>query len=217
MLRLEQQYFFVSCSLQDIIRTHLSRNPNLDNFQEKAAIQLNDTHPSIGVAELMRLLVDEHDMEWEKAWNITQNTFGYTNHTLLSEALERWPVSMFATLLPRHLEIIYEINFRFLEKVKKRYPGDDGRLARMSLIEEFPEKRVRMAHLACAGAHAINGVAALHTQLLKTDVLRDFYEFCPEKFTNKTNGITPRRWLLISNPKLALLITEKLAKIGLRI
>lgn len=216
MLRLEQQYFFVSCSLQDIIRTHLSRNPNLDNFHEKAAIQLNDTHPSIGVAELMRLLVDEHDIEWEKAWNITQNTFGYTNHTLLSEALERWPVSMFATLLPRHLEIIYEINFRFLEKVKKRYPGDDGRLARMSLIEEFPEKRVRMAHLACAGAHAINGVAALHTQLLKTDVLRDFYELWPEKFTNKTNGITPRRWLLISNPKLALLITDKIGKNWIR-
>ncbi|MGD1713201.1 glycogen/starch/alpha-glucan phosphorylase [Dapis sp. BLCC M172] len=212
MLRLQQQYFFVSCSLQDIIRTHLSRNPNLDNFHEKAAIQLNDTHPSIGVAELMRLLIDEHDMEWEKAWNITQNTFGYTNHTLLSEALERWPVSMFATLLPRHLEIIYEINFHFLEQVKKRYPGDDARLARMSLIEEFPEKRVRMAHLACAGAHAINGVAALHTQLLKTDVLRDFYELWPEKFTNKTNGITPRRWLLISNPKLALLITDKIGK-----
>ncbi|MDJ0511259.1 MAG: glycogen/starch/alpha-glucan phosphorylase [Crocosphaera sp.] len=212
MLRLQQQYFFVSCSLQDIIRTHLSRNPNLDNFHEKAAIQLNDTHPSIGVAELMRLLIDEHDLEWEKAWNITQNTFGYTNHTLLAEALERWPVSMFATLLPRHLEIIYEINFHFLEKVKKRYPGDDGRLARMSLIEEFPEKRVRMAHLACAGAHAINGVAALHTQLLKTDVLRDFYELWPDKFTNKTNGITPRRWLLISNPKLALLITDKIGK-----
>ncbi|MDJ0515187.1 MAG: glycogen/starch/alpha-glucan phosphorylase [Trichodesmium sp. MO_231.B1] len=212
MLRLQQQYFFVSCSLQDVIRTHLLRNPNLDNFHEKAAIQLNDTHPSIGVAELMRLLIDEHDMEWEKAWNITQNTFGYTNHTLLAEALERWPVSMFATLLPRHLEIIYEINFHFLEKVKKRYPGDDMRLARMSLIEEFPEKRVRMAHLACAGAHAINGVAALHTQLLKTDVLRDFYELWPEKFTNKTNGITPRRWLLISNPKLALLITDKIGK-----
>ncbi len=212
MLRLQQQYFFVSCSLQDIIRTHLSRNPNLDNFHQKAAIQLNDTHPSIGVAELMRLLIDEHDMEWEKAWNITQNTFGYTNHTLLAEALERWPVSMFATLLPRHLEIIYEINFHFLEQVKKRYPGDDVRLARMSLIEEFPEKRVRMAHLACAGAHAINGVAALHTQLLKTDVLRDFYELWPEKFTNKTNGITPRRWLLISNPKLALLITDKIGK-----
>ncbi|MEM1171425.1 MAG: glycogen/starch/alpha-glucan phosphorylase [Cyanobacteria bacterium P01_H01_bin.35] len=210
MLRLQQQYFFVSCSLQDIIRTHLSRNPNLENFQEKAAIQLNDTHPSIGIAELMRLLIDEHDMEWEKAWNITQNTFGYTNHTLLAEALERWPVSMFATLLPRHLEIIYEINFHFLEQVKKRYPGDDARLARMSLIEEFPEKRVRMAHLACAGAHAINGVAALHTQLLKTDVLRDFYELWPEKFMNKTNGITPRRWLLISNPKLALLITDKI-------
>jgi len=212
MLRLQQQYFFVSCSLQDIIRTHLSRNPNLDNFHEKAAIQLNDTHPSIGVAELMRLLIDENYMEWEKAWNITQNTFGYTNHTLLVEALERWPVSMFATLLPRHLEIIYEINFHFLEQVKKRYPGDDSRLARMSLIEEFPEKRVRMANLACTGAHAINGVAALHTQLLKTDVLRDFYELWPEKFTNKTNGITPRRWLLISNPKLALLITEKIGK-----
>ncbi|MCH2047253.1 MAG: glycogen/starch/alpha-glucan phosphorylase [Trichodesmium sp. St16_bin4-tuft] len=212
MLRLEQQYFFVSCSLQDIIRTHLSRNRNLDNFHKKVAIQLNDTHPSIGVAELMRLLIDEHKMEWEKAWKITQNTFGYTNHTLLAEALERWPVSMFKSLLPRHIEIIYEINFHLLEELKKRYPGDDRRLARMSLIEEQPEKSVRMAHLACTGAHAINGVAKLHTQLLKTDVLKDFYKLWPEKFTNKTNGITPRRWLLISNPKLALLITNKIGK-----
>lgn len=211
-LRLEQQFFFVTCSLQDIISTHLLRNPSLDNLHEKVAIQLNDTHPSIGIAELMRLLVDEHKIDWEPAWSIVQNSFGYTNHTLLAEALEKWPVDLFGALLPRHLEIIYEINFRFLEILKKRYPGDEKRLARMSIVEEWPEKRVRMANLACAGSHAVNGVAALHTQLLKTDVLRDFYELWPEKFVNKTNGVTPRRWLLMSNPKLALLISDLIGK-----
>ncbi|MDY6804046.1 MAG: glycogen/starch/alpha-glucan phosphorylase [Cyanobacteriota bacterium] len=211
-LRLEQQYFFVTCSLQDIIRTHLQRNPSLDNLHEKAAIQLNDTHPSVGIAELMRLLVDEYEMVWDKAWHITQNSFGYTNHTLLSEALEKWPVDLFGKLLPRHLEIIYEINFRFLQQLKERYPGQKKRIERMSLIQEVPEKRIRMAHLATLGAHAVNGVAALHTQLMKADVLRDFYEMSPDKFFNKTNGITPRRWLLISNPKLALLITEKIGQ-----
>lgn len=211
-LRLEQQYFFVTCSLQDIIRTHLQRNPSLDNLHEKAAIQLNDTHPSVGIAELMRLLVDVYDMQWEQAWQITQNSFGYTNHTLLSEALEKWPVDLFGKLLPRHLEIIYEINYRFLQELKERYPGDKKRIGRMSIIEEVPEKRIRMAHLATLGAHAVNGVAALHTQLMKADVLRDFYELWPEKFFNKTNGITPRRWLLISNPKLALLITDKIGQ-----
>ncbi len=209
-LRLEQQYFFVSCSLQDIINTYRRNHSNFDQFHEKVAIQLNDTHPSIAVAELMRLLVDRYQLGWNRAWYITKNTFAYTNHTLLSEALERWPVSLFERLLPRHLEIIYEINRRFLEEVRARYPQDTERLQRMSLIEEGHEKQVRMAHLACVGSHAINGVAALHTELLQQDVLRDFYEFWPEKFNNKTNGVTPRRWLLLSNPKLSELITEKI-------
>lgn len=209
-LRLEQQYFFVSCSLQDIITIHRRIHPNLDNLHEKAAIQLNDTHPSIAVAELMRLLIDEHDFEWDKAWHITKNTFGYTNHTLLPEALERWPVSLFERLLPRHLEIIYEINRRFLNEVRAKYPRDDARLRRMSLIEEGAEKYVRMAHLACVGSHSINGVAALHTDLMQQKVLKDFYQLWPEKFNNKTNGVTPRRWLLLSNPKLSELIAEKI-------
>lgn len=207
-LRLQQQYFFVSCSLQDIIRLHLRTHASLDNLHEKAAIQLNDTHPAVAIAELMRLLVDEYEYDWEQAWSITQSTFAYTNHTLLPEALERWPLDLFGRLLPRHLEMIYEINHRFLAQVQARYPGDDDRIARLSLIEEGAEKQVRMAHLACVGSHAINGVAALHTELLKQDVLRDFYQFWPEKFTNKTNGITPRRWLLMSNPRLTDLITE---------
>lgn len=211
-LRLEQQYFFVSCSLQDIIRHYLWNHDTFDRFSEKAAIQLNDTHPSIGIAELMRLLVDEHQLDWEQAWQITRNTFAYTNHTLLAEALERWSVSLFARLLPRHLEIIYEINRRFLDRVWLQYSGDITKLANLSLIEEGAEKQVRMAHLACVGSHAVNGVSALHTELLKTDVLKDFYELCPEKFSNKTNGITPRRWLLLANPKLTLLITQTIGK-----
>ena len=209
-LRLQQEYFFVSCSIQDIIRLYLRNHDNFDGFADKAAIQLNDTHPSIGVAELMRLLLDEHELNWDQAWYITQNTFAYTNHTLLAEALERWAVSLFGRLLPRHLEIIYEINYRFLSEVRAKYPGDEARLARLSLIEEGPRKYVRMAHLACVGSHSINGVAALHTELLKQDVLRDFYELWPERFNNKTNGVTPRRWLLLSNPELAQLITEKI-------
>ncbi|HEY9666552.1 MAG TPA: glycogen/starch/alpha-glucan phosphorylase [Coleofasciculaceae cyanobacterium] len=209
-LRLEQQYFFVSCSLQDIINHYRRTHRNFDRFHEKVAIQLNDTHPSIGVAELMRLLVDEYQLGWNQAWYITKNTFAYTNHTLLSEALERWPVSLFERLLPRHLEIIYEINRRFLEEVRAKYPSDDARVARLSLIEENHEKYVRMAHLACVGSHSINGVAALHTELLQQDVLRDFYDLWPEKFNNKTNGVTPRRWLLLSNPKLSELITKKI-------
>lgn len=208
-LRLEQQYFFVSCSLQDIIRLHLQKQ-NLDSFHVAFAVQLNDTHPAIGVAELMRLLVDEHLMDWDKAWHITQNTFGYTNHTVLPEALEKWPLSLFGSMLPRHLEIIYEINQRFLDQVRAKYPGDNDRLARLSLIDESGEKYVRMAHLASVGSHAINGVAALHTELLKQDTLRDFYELWPEKFSNKTNGVTPRRWIVVSNPKLANLITQKI-------
>ena len=212
-LRLEQQYFFVSCSLQDIIRRHLYHYKKLDDLHEKAAIQLNDTHPSIGIAELMRLLIDVHQMDWEQAWHITQNCFAYTNHTLLPEALERWSVNLFGRLLPRHLEIIYEINFRFLSEVRKHYPGDNERIARLSLIEgEGEDKKVRMANLACVGSRKINGVAALHTKLLQQDVLRDFYELTPEKFINKTNGVTPRRWLLLGNPRLSNLITEKIGE-----
>jgi len=207
-LRLQQQYFFVSCSLQDIIRTYLRNHDTFDQFPNKYALQINDTHPAIGIAELMRLLVDEHLVGWDQAWEITQKSFGFTNHTVLSEALERWPVSLFGNLLPRHLEIIFEINQRFLDAVRIKYSGDNDRVARLSLIEEGAEKRVRMAHLACVGSHSVNGVAELHTQLLERDLFRDFYELFPEKFSNKTNGITPRRWLLNSNPKLALLITN---------
>ncbi|WP_225913812.1 glycogen/starch/alpha-glucan phosphorylase [Leptolyngbya ohadii] len=209
-LRLQQQYFFVSCSLQDIIRLYLRNHTTFDEFPEKAAIQLNDTHPAIGVAELMRLLIDEYGLDWDKAWDITQRTFAYTNHTLLSEALERWSVSLFGRLLPRHLEIIYEINFHFLNEVRAKYPDEPEKLARMSLIEEGGEKQVRMAHLASVGSHTVNGVAALHTELLKKELMRDFYEMYPEKFQNKTNGITPRRWLMLSNPALSNLITEKI-------
>ncbi|NJK34382.1 MAG: glycogen/starch/alpha-glucan phosphorylase [Oscillatoriales cyanobacterium SM2_2_1] len=207
-LRLEQQFFFVSCSLQDIIRRHLARGNSLENLCEKAAVQLNDTHPAISIAELMRLLVDEHGMFWDTAWRVTQRVFAYTNHTLMPEALERWAVSLFASLLPRHLEIIYEINHRFLSDVMTWYPEDAPLLARISLIEEGGEKKVRMAHLATVGSHAINGVAALHTELLKSDVLRDFYQLFPEKFLNMTNGVTPRRWVLLSNPGLSSLISN---------
>ncbi len=209
-LRLQQQYFFVSCSLQDMIRIHLAESESLDNFHEKFAAQLNDTHPAIAVAELMRLLIDEHSIAWDKAWQITQNTLGYTNHTLLPEALEKWSLSLFGFLLPRHLEIIYEINRRFLDRVKQKYPDDNQKLASLSLINESGEKYVLMAHLACVGSHAINGVAELHTQLLKQNVLKDFYELFPEKFNSKTNGITPRRWIVLSNPRLSSLITEKI-------
>jgi starch phosphorylase len=211
-LRLAQQYFFVSCSLQDMLRIYLLTGGKPEKFHEKIAIQLNDTHPSIAVAELMRLLVDEYQVEWEKAWHVTQNTFGYTNHTLLPEALEKWPLPMFGSLLPRHLEIIYEINRRFLNEVRVRYPGDDQRLSRMSLIDEKGERYVRMAHLASVGSHAINGVAELHSELLKRDVLRDFYEWTPEKFTNVTNGVTPRRFVVVSNPKLSRLISSKIGE-----
>ena len=209
-LRLEQQYFFVSCSLQDMIRMHLLRGKSLDTFHEKYAVQLNDTHPSIAVAEMMRLLMDEHQLEWEKAWDVTRNTFAYTNHTLLPEALETWPLPLFRSVLPRHLEIVYEINNRFLKEVRVKYPGDGEIASRLSLIDENGEKYVRMANLACVGSHAINGVAALHTELLKKSVLRDFYELWPEKFSNKTNGVTPRRFMVLSNPRLSQLITDKI-------
>ncbi|KYC41070.1 glycogen phosphorylase [Scytonema hofmannii PCC 7110] len=211
-LRLMQEYFFVSCSLQDIIRTYLRSHNNFDQFPNKCAIQINDTHPAIGIAELMRLLLDVHQLGWDEAWDITQKAFGFTNHTLLPEALERWPISVFGRLLPRHLEIIFEINQRFLDGVRSQFPGDDGKLSRLSLIEEGAEKQVRMAHLACVGSHAINGVAALHTELVKNNLFPDFYQVFPQKFSNKTNGVTPRRWMLIANPKLALLITEKIGK-----
>ena len=207
-LRLEQQYFFVCCSLQDMFRILKVQQIPITRFHEKFAIQMNDTHPAIAVAELMRLLVDEHDMEWNQAWEITQQTLAYTNHTLLPEALERWPISVFAKVLPRHLEIIYEINARFLDAMRIRYFGDEARIARLSLIDESGGRYVRMAHLACVGSHAINGVADLHTQLLKQDVLKDFAELWPEKFSNKTNGVTPRRWLALTNPRLAELICD---------
>jgi glycogen phosphorylase len=208
-LRLAQQYFFVSCSLRDMIRIHLQvPGKDVHSLHEKYAVQLNDTHPSIAVAEFMRLLVDEHLLGWDEAWAIVQRTFGYTNHTLLPEALETWPLPLFASLLPRHLEIIYEINRRFLDEVRLRYPGDAARVARLSLIDEHGEKRVRMANLACVGAYSINGVAALHTELLKSSVLRDFWELAPERFNNKTNGVTPRRFVLLANPGLGGLLSE---------
>jgi starch phosphorylase len=209
-LRLQQQYFFVSCALQDMIRMYRQRASTLEELAEHWAVQLNDTHPAISVAELMRLLVDEQNVAWDDAWKITKAIFSYTNHTLMPEALERWSVPLFAALLPRHLEIIYEINHRFLEEVRLRFPGDDARLARMSLIDEHGPRYVRMAHLACVGSHAVNGVARLHSNLLKTGVLRDFDEFSPEKFTNVTNGVTPRRFLLLSNPELAALIHRRI-------
>jgi len=209
-LRLAQQYFFVCCSLQDMVRLQLIRGKKLEEFDSYWAAQLNDTHPSIAVAELMRLLMDEHSMDWHQAWAITQKTCGYTNHTLLSEALEKWPLPLFSKLLPRHLEIIYEINRRFLNNVRLRYPGNDDILRRLSLIDESGEKYVRMAHLASVGSHAINGVAALHSELLKQTVLRDFYAVAPEKFLNVTNGVTPRRWIVLSNPKLSALITSRI-------
>ncbi len=211
-LRLGQQHFFVSCSLQDMIRIHLLRHKNLDNFHETFAIQLNDTHPSIAVAELMRLLVDEHLLPWEQAWEITGKTLAYTNHTLLPEALETWPLLLFAELLPRHLEIIYEINHRFLDEVRLKYPQDEDRVRRLSLIDESGGKAVRMANLACVGSHAINGVAALHTELLKGTVLQDFFDLWPEKFLNVTNGVTPRRFLALSNPALSKLITQQIGE-----
>jgi glycogen phosphorylase len=209
-LRLEQQYFLVSCSLQDMIRIYLLEEASLDRFYDGFAIQLNDTHPSLAVAELMRLLVDEHNMAWDQAWNITTNCLAYTNHTLLPEALEKWSLPIFGSLLPRHLEIIFEINRRFLDQVRTKYPGDPDKLTRLSLIDETGAKYVRMAHLACVGSHSINGVAELHTELLKETVLRDFYEMSPEKFNNKTNGVTPRRFMALSNPKLARLLTGRI-------
>lgn len=208
-LRLRQEYFFVACSIHDIVWRHAKTNENFSNFGEKVAMQLNDTHPAIAIAELMRVLVDEQGLNWDAAWTQTVAAFGYTNHTLMPEALERWPANLFARLLPRHLEIIQEINRRFLREVTVAFPYDQGRAARMSIFEEGPERMVRMAHLAVVGSHSINGVAKLHTELIKNELLRDFHELWPERFTNKTNGVTPRRWLLACNPKLAALITSR--------
>jgi glycogen phosphorylase len=207
-LRLAQQYFFVSCSLQDMLRLLDLKGEPIEHFADLFAAQLNDTHPSIAVAELMRLLVDERRLSWEQAWDITQRTLAYTNHTLLPEALESWSLPLFRSLLPRPLEIIYEINRRFLDEVRHGYPGDDARVARLSLIDEAGEKRVRMANLATVGSHAVNGVAALHSTLLRQTVLRDFAELWPERFCNITNGVTPRRFMVLSNPGLTRLLND---------
>jgi len=209
-LRLLQEYFMVTCTIQDVIRRYRKNHSTWSAFAEKNAIQLNDTHPALGVAELMRYFIDEVDMTWENAWEITTRTFGYTNHTLLPEALERWPVQLMERVLPRHLQIIYEINEHFLGQVRSQYPGDNERIARMSLIQEGEDRQVRMANLAMIGSHSINGVSALHTDLLKELVVPDFAEMFPQRFNNKTNGVTHRRWLLICNPGLAHLITSKI-------
>ncbi len=207
-LRLEQQYFFVCCAIHDMVRIHLQTAPDVSRFHERYAVQLNDTHPALAIAELIRILLDEHGMDWEPAWDITRRTMGYTNHTLLPEGLEKWPVSLFGTVLPRHLEIVCEINRRFLDDVRLRRPGDEDRVRRLSLIDESGDRSVRMAHLACVGSHAINGVAALHTELLRRDVLREFSELWPEKFLNVTNGVTPRRFIMLTNPALTKLVTS---------
>jgi starch phosphorylase len=211
-LRLQQQYFFVSCALQDMIRMYFQRADSLGQLADKFVVQLNDTHPAIAVAELMRLLVDEHGLPWERSWEMTRAIFHYTNHTLMPEALERWPVPLFKSLLPRHLEIIYEINHRFLNEIRLRCPGDEARAARMSLIDEEGPRYVRMAHLACVGSRRVNGVARLHGELLRSGVFRDFAELDPEKFTYITNGVTPRRFLLLCNPALAGLITRRIGE-----
>jgi len=211
-LRLEQQFFFVSCSLQDMIQIQLASGNPLEKFHETFAVQLNDTHPAVGVAELMRLLVDVHEMEWDEAWSVTTRSFSYTNHTLLPEALETWSLPLFGSVLPRHLEIVYEINRRFLGRVMEAFPDDDARLQRMSLIDERGERRVRMANLATVGSHTVNGVAELHTKLLKQTVLADFNELDPQKIHNVTNGVTPRRWMLLSNSCLSRLITSRIGE-----
>jgi len=211
-LRLEQQYFFVACSIKDMIRLCLRRGLPLERFHEMFCIQLNDTHPSISVAELMRQLVDKHAMPWEQAWDITKKSLSYTNHTLLPEALEIWALPLFASILPRHLEIIFEINRRFLDEVRVKFPGDEGKVARMSIIDENGEKYVRMANLAVIGSHAVNGVAELHSALVKSQLFADFCDMMPNSFHNVTNGVTPRRFIALSNPGLAQLIDEQIGK-----
>jgi starch phosphorylase len=207
-LRFLQQYFMVSCSLQDILSRFAKGEHLWSALPDKVAIQMNDTHPSLAVAELMRLLLDQAKLGWDQAWDLTVRTLAYTNHTLLPEALERWPVQLFETLIPRHLEIIYEINRRFLDDVRQRFPGDEARVARMSMVESGPVTKVRMAHLAVVGSHSTNGVAAIHSELLRGNVLKAFAEMFPERFNNKTNGVTPRRWLLLANPFLSQLIAD---------
>jgi starch phosphorylase len=207
-LRLQQQYFFVSCSLHDIVMRHLKTHDGFDDFADKVAIQLNDTHPAIAVPELQRVLVDEHGLEWDRAWGICRRVFGYTNHTLLPEALEKWPLDLIGRVLPRHLEIIYELNGRFLEEIRVDGRFDDAAVARMSLIEEGTPKMVRMANLAVVGSRSVNGVAALHTELLKSELFPEFDRLWPRKFNNKTNGVTPRRWVMQANPELASVLNE---------
>ncbi|MBF0232359.1 MAG: glycogen/starch/alpha-glucan phosphorylase [Desulfamplus sp.] len=208
-LRLVQEYFLVACSVHDIISIYLKTHENFDSFHEKVAIQLNDTHPAITVAELMRSFIDVHSLEWDDAWNITTHTLGYTNHTLMPEALEKWPASIVRKVIPRHLQIIHEINRRFLALIESKYPGDHERAQRMSIVERFDgSENIRMAHLAIVGSHSVNGVAAIHSELVKKNLVPDFYDLWPEKFNNKTNGITPRRWLLAANPALSRLICD---------
>jgi len=207
-LRFVQEYFLVACSLADLVRRFRRGNADWSRFPEKVAIQLNDTHPTMAVPELMRILLDEAHLGWDQAWDLTQRTLAYTNHTLLPEALEKWPLAWFKDMLPRHLEIILEINWRFLDAVRIRYPGDEERIRRMSLVEEGAERKIRMANLAIVGSHSTNGVSAIHTDLLRTTTVKDLAEMFPERFNNKTNGVTPRRWLMLANPALAGIITE---------
>ncbi|VAX36416.1 Glycogen phosphorylase, partial [hydrothermal vent metagenome] len=209
-LRLKQEYFFTAASMADIIRRYKVENNDLTSLFEKMSIQLNDTHPALAVVELMRILIDEYFMDWNKAWSVTQRCFAYTNHTLMPEALECWSVELFEKVLPRHLQLIYEINAYFLKEIKAHFLGDDERIARMSLVQEGEQKRIRMAHLSIIGSHSVNGVSRLHSELLKQTLFKDFYDLYPERFNNKTNGITPRRWLLKANPRLAGLITKSI-------
>jgi starch phosphorylase len=198
-----QEYFLVACSLADLVRRFLRHGTDWEKLPDKAAIQLNDTHPSMAVAELMRILLDDAHLGWDKAWDLTRNTLAYTNHTLLPEALEKWPAAWFEVLLPRQLEIIYEVNRRLLDEVRSRFPGDEGRVERVSLVEEKPSRKLRMANLAIVGSHSTNGVAAVHSKLLRTTTVKDPAEVFPERFSNKTNGVTPRRWLLEGESRLA--------------
>ncbi len=207
-LRFVQEYFLVACSLADLVRRFRRSNADWSTFPDKVAIQLNDTHPTMAVPELMRILLDEAHLGWDQAWDLTQRTLAYTNHTLLPEALEKWPLAWFEMMLPRHLEIIFEINRRFLDDVRSRFPGDEERVQRVSLVEEGAERKIRMANLAIVGSHSTNGVAAIHSGLLRTTTVKDLAEMFPERFNNKTNGVTPRRWLLLANPALAGVITE---------
>ena len=211
-LRFVQEYFLVACSLADIVRRFRQLNKDWEQLPERAAIQLNDTHPSLAVAELMRILLDDAHLGWDHAWDLTKRTLAYTNHTLLPEALEKWPVELFEMFLPRHLEIIYEINRRLLDEVRRRFPGEDDRVSRVSLVEESSQRKIRMANLAIVGSHSTNGVAAIHSKLLRTITVKDLAEMYPERFSNKTNGVTPRRWLLQANPKLASVISDAIGE-----